>query len=115
MNEPAFPGDVKEDGYHVYSLNNTKMPGYYPRELPNYTWVSLETLQAHDTFTNRVFFGIGTGKNMRIDGGHIDLRRGLIGDDAVLTVILTELPKEFPLKTGWSIEILYKAEATEHW
>lgn len=37
---------------------------------------------------------------MRIDGGHIDLRRELIGDDAVLTVILTELPKEFPLKTG---------------
>lgn len=118
-NEPAFLNDIKENGYHIYSLNNAKIPDYYPPELPEYPGVNIKDLEIEDVITIRVFFGIGKGKNMRIDGGHIDLKIEHIDNDKVLAVIMTTLPKEFSLETGTSIEIyeeeiLYIMEATEH-
>ena len=119
-NEPAFLNDIEEDGYHVYSLKNAKIPGYYPPELPEYPGVNIKDLQVVDVITIRVFFRIGKGKNMRIDGGHINLKVEHIDDsDTVLAVILTELPEEFPLKAGGSLEIfedeiLYKTMVTVH-
>ena len=68
-NEPAFLNDIEEDGYHVYSLKNAKTLGYYPPELPEYPGVNIKDLQVVDVITIRVFFRIGKGKNMRIDGG----------------------------------------------
>jgi hypothetical protein len=52
---------------------------------------------------------------MRIDGGHIDLQVELVEKDSVSAVITTQLPEEFALSTGDSIEvfeeeILYKTE-----
>jgi hypothetical protein len=118
-NEPAFLNDIEEDGYHVYSLKNAKTPGYYPPELPEYPGVNIKDLQVDDVITFRVFFGIGKGKTMRIDGGHIDVKIEHIDDGEILAVIMTTLPKEFSLETGSSIEIyeeeiLYKAEITVH-
>jgi len=56
---------------------------------------------------------------MSVDGGFIDLEVELVEDDSVTAVILTELPEDFSLGTGDSIElyadeILYKMEETEH-
>jgi len=118
-NEPAFLSDIKENGYHIYNLNNAKTPDYYPPELPEYPGVCIKDLEIKDIITIRVFFGIGKGKNMRIDGGHIDLKIEYIDNDKVLAVIMTTLPKEFSLEKGTSIEIyeeeiLYIAEVTEH-
>lgn len=53
---------------------------------------------------------------MRIDGGHIDLRVEFVDEDRLMGAIITELPIEFPLSIGESIEvfpeeILYKAES----
>lgn len=117
--DPPFFKDIKEDGYHIYSLDNAKIPNFYPPELPDYSGVSLSDLNENDTITIRVFFGIGKGKKMRVDGGHVDLKVEFIDEDKVLAVILTELPEEFPLGTGDSIdvyeeEILYKADEQEH-
>ena len=114
-NEPPFFSDIKEDGYHVYSLNNAQKTNYYPPELPDYPGVPIKDLQENDVITIRVFFGIGKGKNMRVDGGHIDLRVEFVDEDNVTAAIITELPGEFPLNTGDSLEvfpeeILYKAE-----
>jgi hypothetical protein len=52
---------------------------------------------------------------MRVDGGHIDLRVEHIFHDGVTAAIITELPKEFALSNGDSIdvfqeEILHKAK-----
>ncbi|MCX5870533.1 MAG: hypothetical protein NTY00_07845 [Deltaproteobacteria bacterium] len=118
-NEPAFLNDIKKDGYHIYSLKNAKTPGYYPPELPKYPGVNIKDLKIDDVITIRVFFGIGTGKNMRIDGGHIDVKIEHIDDGEIFAVVMTKLPKGFSLETGSSIEIyeeemLYKAEVTEH-
>ena len=115
-NEPPFFFDIKEDGYHVYNLKNAKIPGYYPSELPDHPGVVIKTLKEDDIVTIRLFFGIGMGKNMRVDGGYIDLRVEFVDKDSVMGTIITELPGEFALSTGETIEvfeeeILYKAES----
>ena len=115
-NEPAFLDDIKEDGYHVYSLKNAKVPNYYPPELHNYPGVSINSLEIDNIITIRIFFGIGKGINMRIDGEVIDLQIDEIHSESVVATILTVLPKKFPIRTGGSIEIfeneiLYKAES----
>lgn len=113
--EPPFFSDVREDGYHILSLDNLKIPNYYPKELPAYPGVSLEKLEIDDVITIRVFFRVGDGENFRVDGGLIDLTVEHIEGDKVLAVITTQLPKGFALGTGDSIEvyqdeILYKAD-----
>lgn len=115
-NEPPFFSDIKEDGYHVYSLKNAKKPNYYPPELPDYPGVAVNDLKEDDIITVRVFFGIGKGKNMRVDGGHIDLRVEFVDEGRLMGAIITELPDDFALNTGESVEvfpeeILYKAES----
>lgn len=115
-NEPPFFKDIRKDGYHIYSLTNAKRPNFYPSELPEYPGVALKDLKEDDIITIRTFFGIGRGKNMRVDGGHIDLRVEFVDKDSVTAAVITELPQEFALSNGDSIEvfleeILYKAKS----
>lgn len=118
-NEPAFINDLKEDGYHVYSLKNAKIPGFYPTELAKYPGVRIRDLKIDDVITIRVFFKVGSGKYMRIDDEYVDLEIDHIEDQGVMAVILTILPESFPLGAGHSIEvyedeILYRTKSTEH-
>lgn len=111
--EPPFFKDIREDGYHIYNLENAQIPNYYSEELPEYPGVSLKNLKKDDIITIRVFFGIGSGENMRVDGGYLDLKIEFVDVDKVTAVIITELPDEFALSEGDSIEvfqeeILYK-------
>ena len=105
--------------YHIFSLKNARIPGYYPNKFPDYPGVSLKNLKIGDGITIRVFFRIGAGDNVRADGGYLDLEVEHIENDHIFAVILTELPEEFSLGTGDSIElyeeeILHKSEVTEH-
>lgn len=114
-NEPPFFSDIKEDDYHIYSLKNAKTPNYYPPELPKYPGVALKNLQEDDVITIRAFLGIGKGQNLRVESGYIDLQVEVVSEDRLMATILTDLPGEFALSTGESIEvfpeeILYKAE-----
>ena len=117
--EPPFFKEIREDGYHIFSLKNVKKPNYYPDELPDYQGVKLKDLKEDGRITIRVFFGIGKGKNMRVDGGYVDLEVEVVEDDSIMAVILTDLPEEFALSNGDSIdlyegEILCKIEEPEH-
>lgn len=114
--EPPFFKDIRKDGYHIYSLENANTPNYYPPELPDYPGVTLKDLKEDDIITIRVFFGIGKGEKMRVDGGHIDLRVEFVDKNSVMAVITTQLPEHFAMKSGESIEIfeeeiLYKADS----
>ena len=117
-NYPFFK-EILENGYHVFSMENAKLPGYYPNKFPDYPGVNLQNLYDGEVFTIRVFFRLGSGKNVRADGGYLDLEVEHIEGDTVFGVILTKLPKEFPLQKGdfleiYPNEILYKAQMTEH-
>ena len=81
--------------------------------------MNLKDLKIDDVITIRVFFGIGKGQNVRIDGGEIDLQIEHIDEESVMANILTILPETFPLCAGETIEvyeeeILYKTTSTEH-
>jgi len=117
--DSPFFKDIKEEGYHIFSLKNAKKPDYYPNEFPDKPCVPLKDLKVGDVITVRVFFRVGSGEDIRADGGYLDLEVEDIFYDRVTAVILTPLPEEFPLKTGSSIEIfeeeiLSKVEQTEH-
>ncbi len=119
VNESEFFTDIMENGYHVFSLSHEKTPGFYPSEFPDYPGVKLNALIVGDQITVRVFFRVGSGENIQVDGGYIDLEVESIKSDHVVCVIITELPKQFPLKKGSSLkiredEILYKMEITVH-
>ena len=113
--EPPFFSEIKQDGYHIYSLKNANKPNYHPPELPQYPGVALKDLKEEDVITIRAFFGIGKGKNMLVESGYIDIQVEFVDQNSVIGAILTELPDHFALKTGESIEvfeqeILYKVE-----
>ena len=42
---PEFFKDVLEDGHHVSSIKNAKMPNYYPSKFPEYPGVKLSDLK----------------------------------------------------------------------
>ncbi|MDR3490916.1 MAG: hypothetical protein P4M12_02595 [Gammaproteobacteria bacterium] len=118
VNTPFFE-DVLQDGYHIFSLENAKLESYYPNKFPDYPGVLLKDLKIGDVVTIRVFFKIGTGKNLRIDGGYVDLEIELIEKKSAFAVVKTQLPEGFPLEKGESIElfeneILYKTSTIEH-
>ena len=114
-----FSKEILENGYHVFSMENAKEPDYYPNKFPDYPGVDLQHLHIGDVVTILVFFRIGVGQNVRADGGYLDLEVEHIEGETVFGVIQTQLPKEFPLQAGYSLEIyineiLYKAQMTEH-
>lgn len=117
----SFFGEIMEGGYHIFSFSrtNAKTPGYYPNQFPDYPGVRLCSLSESDRVTIQTFFRVDSRKDMKIDSGHIDLEIKLIEPEHIFGVILTELPKQFPLETGryleiWGDEILYKVVAQVH-
>lgn len=117
--DSPFFEDIITFGYHIYNLKNVKIPNYYPNKFPNDIGVSLKDIKVGDMITVRVFFKVIDGEEISADGGYMDLEVEHIEDDKVLAVILTELPEEFTLEAGGSIEIfegeiLSMDEATEH-
>ncbi len=117
--ESQFFQDIMENGYHIFNLNNVKIPDYYPGILPDFPGARVEDLKIGDVITIVVFFKVASSENIGADGGEIDLEVKHIASETVTAVILTPLPKEFALSTGESIEIfqeeiLYKTKSTEH-
>ena len=114
-----FFREIVQKGYHVFSMENAKLPGFYPNAFPDYPGVDYQQLRVGDVITIRVFFRIGAGRDVRADGGYIDLEVEHIEGETVFGVIQTQLPDEFPLQKGDSLElypdeILYKTQRTEH-
>ena len=114
-----FYKEILENGYHVFSMENAKVPDFYPNKFPHYPGVDLHNLHIGEVITIRVFFRIGGGHNVSTDGGYLDLEVELVDGETIFGVILTHLPKELPLQAGDSLElypdeILYKAQMTEH-
>lgn len=103
--DSPFFKEVMEDGYHIYSLTNAKIPGYYPNPFPDYPGVPLNELAEGDIVTVRAFFSVGTKQLPKIDGGMIDLEVEFVGDDHIMGLVITQLPPGFAIETGASLEI----------
>ncbi len=69
--------------------------------------MSLNKLNIYDLITIKVFVADGASNDLpRIIDGYIDLTIESIEGDKVIADILTDLPEDFPLSTGDSIELL---------
>ncbi len=112
-NVPPFFSDVKEDGYHIYSLKNAKKPNFYPPELPDYPGVPLKDLKEDDVITIRVFFLVGDDECLQIKSELVEMEVVFVEHDSVVLEVMTELSDEAPLEKYDSLElyeedILYK-------
>jgi len=119
MKTKSFYDDIKADGDHVFSRTSAKIKGFYPNQFPDYPGAKLTDLSVGDQITVRVFFPVGSGKPPRVDGGYVDLEIEHVDTDHVFGVIQTQLPKEFALSAGDSLEIredeiLYKNKSQVH-
>ena len=46
--DSPFLDELIEEGFHVFSLEKAKIPGYYPTEFPDYPGVKLSSLSIGD-------------------------------------------------------------------
>lgn len=102
---PSFMADIRENGYHIYNPINAEIPDYYPEVLPVYPSVSIKDLQPGDIITVRAFFGVGSGEEMEVDSGFLDLRVEEVDIMKILAVIVSDLPEEYALSLGDAIEL----------
>ncbi len=104
---PNIFSDIREKGYVIFNLKNSDELNYYPGAFNNYPGVSINTLNIYDIISIKVFVAEEEGNDLpRITDGHIDLTIESIEGDKVVADILTDLPEDFPLSTGDSIELL---------
>ena len=107
MKTPNIFDDIKEKGYVVFSNKKKDLPNYYTTVFNDYPGVSLKNLNTHDLFTIKVYVTHGKWFSIpRIIDGYIDLTVESISEDGVVGKIITELPEDFPFKTGSSMEVL---------
>jgi hypothetical protein len=102
-----FFNDLTEDGFHIFSRQHAKRPGFYPNSFPSYSELDCSDLSESDIITIRAFFRTSNAAVPRIDGGHIDLEVEYVDHDAekVFGNILTELPAMFALSKGTTVEL----------
>jgi hypothetical protein len=103
----AFFDEIREEGFHIFSRECAKRPGYYPTPFPGVPEFGISDIHEGDTITIRAFFPTDKTPTPRIDSGLIDLEVEYIDHDAktLFGNILTELPTSFALAKGTSIEL----------
>ncbi len=100
-----YHADLEEEGFHIFSKKKSKIKGFYPEEFPKYDEeINLSNIKAGNVVTIRVFFLVSREPIFRADGGYIDLEIEFIDGETIWGNILTELPSQFPLAKGTSIE-----------
>ena len=101
-----YHADLEEEGFHIFSKKKSKIRGFYPKEFPKYDVdIDLSSLKKGDIVTIRVFFLVSRDPVFQADGGYIDLEIEFIDGETIWGNILTELPPQFPLAKGTSIEL----------
>jgi hypothetical protein len=90
--------EVREKGYHIFSIDRNKTHNYYPG-------VSLNALSINDMITIKVFFIDDSDNSDRLEDIYLDLIVREIGSNNVEAMILTSLPDYFALKRGEAIEV----------
>jgi hypothetical protein len=102
-----FFNDLSENGFHIFSRQHAKTPGFYPNSFPSYPDLYISDIKENETITIRAFFTASKTAMPQIDSGHIDLQVEYVDREAkeVFGNILTELPATFALSKGTTIEL----------
>lgn len=111
--------EIMAEGYHVYNRGKAQVPGFYPQEFPAYPRVKLSTLGVGDRIGVRVFFRIGLGRELRADGGCLEVEVVVVSEGRLFGRVISPLPSMLVWETGRTVEIgeeeiLFKREQAEN-
>ena len=101
----SLHSEVKEKGYHIFSIDKNRIHNYYPGASNRYPGVSLNALSINDMITIKVFFIDGSDNRDRLEDIYLDLLVREIWENKVEAMILTSLPDYFLLKRGELVQV----------
>ena len=113
----SFDSDLNNHSFHIYNKDKAKIKGFYPSKIPDdFHNLTISDINIDDIVTIRAYFLILKKPIYKIDSGKIDLQVECIDNNTIFGNILTELPSNFPLAKGTTIEldineILYKQKS----
>ncbi len=100
-----FTKKIEDDGYAIFSKNKNKKSNYYPNKFPKMEEIELIQIHESDVIEIRAFFKIEIENNYKIESGLITAKIETIVNDEIYANILTELPSNFSLQRGITIEL----------
>jgi len=106
-NHKEFFNDIIEEGFHIFSRQHARIPGFYPNSFPSYPELDSSDVEENYIITIRAFFATSKMSMPQIDSGQIDLEVEYVDRDTntIFGNILTELPPTFTLSKGSTIEL----------
>jgi hypothetical protein len=111
-NSNQFQTDLIKQKYHIFSLDNTKIEGYYPKELLEIIDKVMHVekkfkIEIGKIYSVRAFFAISDPKDNEVEyqSGYLDLKLIMHENQIYVGEVVTELPPMFVLKKGSKIKI----------
>jgi len=112
MNTNQFQMDLIRQKYHIFNLDNTKIEGYYPRELLEIIDKAAHfeknfKIEIGKIYSVRAFFAISEPIDNEVEyqSGYLDLKLIMHTNQVYVGEVITELPPMFVLKKGSKIKI----------
>ena len=111
-NGNQFQMDLIKQKYHIFSLENAKIEGYYPRELLKIIdkgahFKKKFKIEIGKIYSVRAFFAISEPINNEVEyqSGYLDLKLIMHENQIYVGEVVTELPPMFVLRKGSKIKI----------
>ncbi len=111
-NGKQFQTDLIKQKYHIFSLDNTKIEGYYPKELLEIIDKVMHVekkfkIEIGKIYSVRAFFAISEPIDNEVEyqSGYLDLKLIMHENQVYVGEVVTELPPMFVLKKGSKIKI----------
>jgi len=112
MNANQFQMDLIRQKYHIFNSENTKIEGYYPKELFEIIdkiahFEKKFKIEIGKTYSVRAFFAISEPIDNEVEyqSGYLDLKLIMRENQVYIGEVITELPPMFVLKKGSKIKI----------
>lgn len=112
MNANQFQMDLIRQKYHIFNLDNTKIEGYYPKELLEIIdkvahFEKKFKIEIGKIYSVRAFFAISEpiDNEVQYQSGYLDLKLIMHENQVYVGEVITELPPMFVLKKGSKIKI----------
>lgn len=101
---PEFTDEIDTEGFAIFSRKKAK-GDYYLTDFPEYKKIRLKDIREGDVYTIRAFFPKPGTEGLQIESGVMIVKVEFVDKEIVWACILTQLPEEFPLQKGTTIEL----------
>lgn len=121
-NPVSFMADLIQNQYHLFDVEKSALPGYYPKQLLAIIREIAQfdrsfTIESGAFYTARAFFAISAPIDGEVEyqSGYLDVKLLLQENKNYIGEVCTALPPQFVLKKGSKIKlqrsnIIYKTD-----